>query len=370
MKPIFYIFALSSLLFATAQNANTAACKKCHPLISEEFESSMHKKSSIYDDKIHMAVWDKHPAKAKGDYTCAKCHTPNAKTEQEQHAGITCISCHTIMDVEKHAKSNKNIFTKKPKTFYSAEAGRKNEKVVYKQTSSWLGMNVTTVGSAYHDIDYTNESYYNAQMCMGCHSHKQNSHKFDICTTEEAGAKNTKENCITCHMPKVNGTATTVRLSKQHAYHGFAGAMDNPKMLAKHIDLAMTKTANGFEISVHNKAPHNLMTHPLRVVQLRTTILRDTKETDLKTHSFVKVIGHDGKAAMPWLATEVVKDTMIKADEKRVLSFNETLQSGDKVEVVLGFYVVNPKALKKLNLQDDKELTKFTVLKSQYFNVE
>lgn len=73
---------------------------------------------------------------------------------------------------------------------------------------------------------------------------------------------------------------------------------------------------------------------------------------------------------MPWLATEVVKDTMIKANEKRVVKYDKALQSGDKIEVVLGFFVVNPKALKKLNLQDEKEATEFTILKSKNFSVE
>ncbi|MEA3523099.1 MAG: hypothetical protein U9R50_08980, partial [Campylobacterota bacterium] len=338
--------------------------------ITKEFESSMHKRSSIFDDKVHKAVWDLHPQKAEGNYNCAECHTPNAKTQEEQHAGITCISCHSIKNVENHARANKNIYTTEPKTFYSAQAGRESEKVVYKQTTSWFGLNKTTVGSAYHDIDYTNESYYDGKMCMGCHSHKQNDHEFDVCRTEEAGAKDKKENCITCHMPKVDGTATTVRLSKQHTFHGFAGARVYPEMLAKYIDLDFKKSTNGFEVSVHNSAPHNLMTHPLRVVQLRATLIRETKESELKTYSFVRAIGHDAKPSLPWLATSVVKDTMIKANEKRVVSYDDTLQSGDKVKVVLGFYVVNPKVLKKLNLQDEKEFTKFTILKSQYFNVE
>ncbi|MCK9492119.1 MAG: cytochrome c family protein, partial [Sulfurimonas sp.] len=94
MKVILYILALGLALFANT--ADTATCHKCHPTIVEEFESSMHKKSSIYEDKIHKAVWDKHPSKEKNDYTCAKCHTPNATDEASQKEGITCISCHTI----------------------------------------------------------------------------------------------------------------------------------------------------------------------------------------------------------------------------------------------------------------------------------
>ncbi|OIP53011.1 MAG: hypothetical protein AUK54_09935 [Helicobacteraceae bacterium CG2_30_36_10] len=366
MKILIYILALSSLLFA---NADMAACKKCHPVISAEFETSMHKNSSVYDDKVHKAVWDLHPAKAKDDYKCAKCHTPNAKTAEQQHVGISCINCHTIMDVEKHAQSNKNIYSTEDKKFYSAEIGRENEKVHYKKISSMFGMSKTTVGSAYHDIDYTNEKFYNGQMCMGCHSHKQNSHEFSVCETDKAGAQNKESNCISCHMPKVDGSATTVRLSAKHAFHGFAGARVNPELLSKHVQLSLKKEATGFEVVINNKTPHNLMTHPLRVVQLRTTIIRDAKQIELKTHTFVKVIGKDGKPAMPWAATEVLKDTMIKANEKRAIKFEETLKNGDHIEVKLGFYVVNPKALKKLSLDGNKELEKFTILTREYFTI-
>jgi DNA-directed RNA polymerase subunit RPC12/RpoP len=366
MKKLLYILALSSLLFAN--NADTASCKKCHPTIVSEFQSSMHKKSSIHDDKIHKAVWDKHPAKAKGKYKCAKCHTPNS-TKSTEHEGITCLSCHTIMDVQKHEKANKNIYSGKKKAFYSAEAGRESEKVVYKTTTSWWG-NKTTIGSAYHDLDYTNNIYYTGEICMGCHSHKQNSHSFNVCVTEDAGAKDKKSNCITCHMPKVEGTATTVRISKKHTFHGFAGARVESRMLSKYVDINFAKNSNGFDITINNNAPHALLTHPLRVVQLKTTITRNSKAIALKTHTFVKLIGTKGKPSMPWVATEVVKDTMIKANEKRVIKYEDALQSGDKVEVTLGFYVVNPKALKKLNLDGDKEISKFTILKTKNFNIE
>ena len=369
IKNILYILALSSVLFGSSNVADVASCKKCHPSISAEFETSMHKKSSIYDDKIHKAIWGKHPAKAKNNYKCAKCHTPNVTSENIEHKGITCLSCHTIIDVEKHEKVNKNIYSKKEKILYSAEKGRENEKVHYKIITTWWGKK-TTVGSAYHDIDYTNKIFYTGKMCMGCHSHKQNSKKFNVCTTDEAGAKNKKENCITCHMPKVLGTATTVRLSEKHAYHGFAGARVEPKMLSEYIEFDLKKNSKGFEITVENKAPHDLMTHPLRVVQLKVTLIRDGKQTPLKTHSFLKVIGDGGKPTFPWLATEVVKNNMIKAKEKRIVTFDKTLQSADKVEITLGFYVVNPKVLKKLNLQDDEDLRKFTVLKSHYFNIK
>jgi len=201
---------------------------------------------------------------------------------------------------------------------------------------------------------------------MGCHSHKQNAHKFNVCTTDMKGAKNKNSNCITCHMPKVKGSATTIRESKTHAFHGFAGIRNSPKKLAKYIDISYKKQDNGFDIIIHNKAPHNLLTHPLRVIQLKTKLKRNGKIKELKTNTFIKVIGTNNKPSMPWLATQIIKDNMIKANEKRVISFNTKLQKGDEIEAILGYYIVNPKAVKKLGLENEKELSEFIPLKDVY----
>ena len=352
---------LSIELFATDLNT----CKGCHPIITSEFQDSFHKKSTTAEDKVHKAVWDKHPAKAKGKYKCAKCHTPSENRE----VGITCITCHTITDIEEHSVSNKNIYETKDKTLYSAQKGMEDKKVIYHEKSSWFGLFKETTGSPYHDIDYTNKNFYTGKMCMGCHSHKQNSHKFSVCDTDMKVAKDENSNCITCHMPQVQGSATNIRASKTHAFHGFAGVRNAPKLLSKYVDINYSKTDSGFNIIIHNKAPHNLLTHPLRVVALKTTLKRDGKVEELQTFKFVKIIGTEGKPSMPWLATEIVKDNMIKDNEKRVVSFDKKLQLGDEIETVLGYYIVNPKVSKKLGLDKDKELTKFTHLKSVYFKV-
>ena len=366
MRPVLLLLFLLSIQL-TANNLNT--CKGCHPTIYNEFQKSFHKKSTPKEDKVHKAIWDKHPAKAKGNYRCAKCHAPEGK-KAESHQGITCISCHTITGMEKHPISNTNIYETKPKTLYSAQKGMEDKKVEYKEKSSWLGLIKETTGSPYHDIDYRNKGFYTGKMCMGCHSHKQNNHEFDVCRTDMAGAKNRESNCITCHMPQVEGTSTTIRQSKTHAFHGFAGARNAPELLAKYVEMSYKKLANGFEVTVDNQAPHNLLTHPLRVVQLKTTLLRDGKTEELKTHTFIKAIGTEGKPSMPWLATEVVKDSMIKGNEKRVVKFDKAIKSGDEIELTLGYYIVNPKAVKKLDLEDEKELSKFKTLKSTNFKIK
>jgi len=362
MRLLLIILTLSLTLFAN----DLHTCKKCHPIIYSEFQQSMHKKSTIKEDKVHSAVWNRHPAKPKGNYKCAKCHTPQEKSA-DAHQGITCISCHTIKGIEKHPKANKNIYETKDKLFYSAQKGMENKKLVYKEKSSWLGLVTKTTGSPYHDIDYTHQDFYTGKVCMGCHSHKQNGHKFNVCTTNMKGAEDKKSNCITCHMPKVNGSATTIRQSKTHAFHGFAGVRNYPEKLAKYIDISYKKTDKGFDIIIHNKAPHNLLTHPLRVIELKTKLKRDGKIKELKTNRFFKVIGTNNKPSMPWLATQIIKDNMIKANEKRVVSFDTKLQKGDEIEAILGYYIVNPKAVKKLGLENEKELSTFIPLKDVYF---
>jgi len=364
MRLFLMLFTLSSISLLATEEASTekaSTCKACHPTIYGEFQSSLHKKSSIKEDAIHKAVWDKHPAKAKGKYKCAKCHTP----KNSSHQGITCVTCHTITDIKKHPMSNENIYETKPKTFYSAEKGNENKKLIYKEKSSWFGMVNKTTGSPYHDIDYTNEKYYTGEICMGCHSHKKNSHKFEVCKTDMGGAKSKESNCITCHMPKIAGTATSIKKTATHAFHGFAGARNSPEKLSKYVKLAYKRLDKGFEITIHNDAPHALFTHPLRVVELHTTLKRNGKSEALKEHIFIKVIGTDNKPSMPWLATQIIKDNMIKADEKRVVSFDTVLQSGDEIEVVLGYRIATKQAVKKLEL--DEKMGDFIPLKSSYF---
>lgn len=371
MKKIFtFTVILSSMLFADHTSIKDQTCNKCHPQIVEEFESSMHRNSTYYNDEIHKAVWDKHPLKEQGKYSCAECHAPEAKNEDDIKNGITCISCHTIKNIEEHEALNKNIYSDDKKTFFSAEAGREGEKVKYKTETSMFGLSKKTVGSPYHNLDYTNEIYYNGKVCMGCHSHRQNSHGFDLCKTDDKAAGDTKENCITCHMPKVEGSATTIRESKTHAYHGFAGIKNGTDLLSKYVELSLNKKADSFDIVITSNSPHALLTHPLRVLELRVNLLRDGKKVTLDSTNFSRVIGDDGKPTMPWLAKEVVSDTMIKAKEKRAINYNSAIKAGDALEVTLGFYSVNPKSLEKLGLKGNKSAENFTVLKHQYFDIK
>ncbi|SHO81328.1 hypothetical protein MNB_SV-15-894 [hydrothermal vent metagenome] len=373
-------------LFAISNSSQ--ACKSCHATIYKEFQNSPHLKASIYNDAIHKAIWDKHPYKAKGKYKCAKCHTPSdlklmdklkkgeealpQKNSIQTNEPISCKYCHQIKDVAIHQKVNENIMSDKPKTLYSARVNQKdNSDVEYKEKSSWFGLIKETTGSPYHNIDFTNKNFYSGKTCTGCHSHKQNSHKLAVCDMEIGKHNITKETCISCHMPQVQGSFVKSKDAKTHAYHGFIGVANKPQMLSKFVEFGFEKSSNGFKIIIKNSANHSLLLHPLRLGELQVSVIRDNKEEKLKNVHFIRVLADaNGTATMPWLATQVLKDNHIKAGESRKIEFKYALKSGDAIEVKLGHYTVNPKVAPKLGLENRKDLTTFKIFKEQRFEVK
>jgi len=375
--PFIRIFLLLTLFTSLYALENTT-CKQCHPIIYQEYRNSVHANASIFKDPVHKAVWDKHPAKAKGNYKCAQCHTPadhqllsTKGLPQPNHAQmnepVSCQSCHTIQDVQKHAKANKNIYTPKKKYFFSADKAKKGQKVIFKEEKSFFGLITKTSGSPYHDIDYSNENYYNGNMCMGCHDHKQNGKGFAICDMEVKQG-DSKETCISCHMPNVKGSIANQKQSLSHAFHG-ATIHRKPVDLSRYVKLSLTKGDKGFNITIKNEATHTLFPQPLRLSQLRVSIERNGKETVLLPVNFKRVIGTESKPSMPWKATEIISDNTIKALESRRIDFTQSLQKGDIVVARFGYYIVNPKAAQKLGI-GDSEATGFITLTEMRFSIK
>lgn len=377
-----FLFVYLNLFSNEFIKSNT--CKACHPIIYNEFYESSHRKSSTFEDPIHKAMWDLHPDKKKESYTCAKCHTPTDlallnKLENKKKAlpenndtqtqeAISCAYCHSIKNIEEHAKMNENIITLKDKVFYSADENNREQKnKEYKDEITLFGMMKKKSGSPYHKIDYSNKNFYTGKMCMGCHSHLQNDNNFDLCKVDAKGAKDEETNCISCHMPKVKGTATSIKITKTHRFHGFASASRDQDLLAKYIKIKFKQKKDFFEISIKNEASHDLFLQPLRVAQLKVNILRKSQTIKQQTKSFMRIIGKDGKATMPWIADSEIKNNMIKANERRVIRYDFSLQKDDKIEVIFGYYKVNPNMIEKLKLENNNEATGFNMLKRELF---
>jgi DNA-directed RNA polymerase subunit RPC12/RpoP len=97
---------------------------------------SQHGRATVFQDKLHGAVYDKHPQKLKMQkYRCGKCHTPTADNLSEllkphngvipdpknetQNEAVACAYCHRIEDVELGKAMNKNIVSKEPLHYFS-----------------------------------------------------------------------------------------------------------------------------------------------------------------------------------------------------------------------------------------------------------
>lgn len=202
---------------------------------------------------------------------------------------------------------------------------------------------------------------------MGCHAHKQNDKGFSVCDMQIKQG-DSKETCISCHMPQIKGTLANQKQSATHAFHGHSIHQPTPSNLSKYIKLAIDIKEDGFIVNIKNEAIHTLFSQPLRLNQLKVFIERGGETIPLKTTSFIKVIGKDGKPAMPWLANEALKDSLIKALETRKVTYGTKLKKGDVVLLEFGYHVVNPKAAKKLGISD-KSVTEFIVLTKRRISI-
>jgi hypothetical protein len=274
MKKLSLFFALSLALFANDASHEfepSKECQACHPQIYSEYYDSMHANATPDKDVIHKAVWDKHPHKNKLEqYSCGKCHSPaadnldkmltdgqkalhdsNNPTHQE---AVSCAYCHRIEDIEKHKQSNTNVMSKEPKSYYGSQRA--------------------SLDSPYHKIiTEKNEHFANGNVCVGCHSHNLNNHGLNLCSTN-VNDEMSQANCVSCHMPKVDGSVSSIHETKKHTFHGFAGAHSHSDMLSKYVDISLIKNIDHFIVNVDNRSSHALLLHPMRMAVLKISVKR------------------------------------------------------------------------------------------------
>jgi hypothetical protein len=337
MKKILLTPLLATTLLIANDYIPNKKCKSCHNNIYKEFMKSRHANSTLDKDKIHNAIWQNHPAKSKGyDKSCAKCHNPTG----DAHEAISCAYCHRIQDIKHGEKSNSNVMLNTLKSYYGNREDKSN--------------------SPYHTIITTNEKYKNADICLGCHSHKKNPNNLTVCKTEHNNTE--KQNCITCHMPQVQGTRADDIKTQTHSYHGFAGVSISNKMLRKYIKLSAIRDNRTITVSVTNDAPHDMFIQPLRVGVVKISIKKDGK-THKYEQSFKKVFTDGKKIVSTPYAKKVKEDTTIPPNSTKKFIF-DNIECCAKAKVTLGYYLVSPKAIDKLGLTKDYKSRKFYKLKT------
>jgi nitrate reductase cytochrome c-type subunit len=341
--------------------ARNKRCVRCHLDIYKEFKHSKHRHSNILNNPSHKVMWEGNPLSKEQKYLCAKCHAPAAENIDELISGskvvtegdksiddgISCSMCHRIKSIHPTDKGDKYVISKKKRLYYGTRDNKQR--------------------SDYHKIKTDNPIFKNGDVCLTCHAqhkkqkllitHDDKNERYCVFSKveEKAGKKalnSKKENCITCHMPQVEGSFTDRFSTDTHAYHGFAAL--NPKMenVKKYIDLNLTKKDNSFEISIYNKSTHELLLHPTRLFKLEIYV----NEKKVKTVEFKKESQAGVYKPFTWLKNRIIYKNNIPAKSKKTIKVDIKLKPEDKIRAVLGYHTFDPQLAEKIGFEDKKSL--------------
>ncbi len=352
-------FILSFLiLFGINANAevkypSSESCNECHENIYREHTASMHHNSSIFKDEVHAKVKN---AVNKETYKCAICHMPATKNlravmsgdkqpnpnSHRQTDGVSCFFCHQISKIY-DSKSHKINFSN-----YKGE----------KKPTVFGNLKKPYESNEHHSK--SNEIYKNSEVCMGCHSHKQNSKGFEVCNTKNQYDKTS--DCIGCHMPSTPGTIEKKDkgIRDNYASHEFLG-VHSLEMVKKAVKLELSYKDKLLKLTITNKMGHSVITHPMRLKFAKTIITRGSKviwsnfkDSPLqdKQATFIIVFkDKHGNDAMPHKALDYKLNRNLKANESKVVTYKvPKLQRGDEIKTTWVSYIINPKIAKKLDI--------------------
>ena len=164
-------------------------------------------------------------------------------------------------------------------------------------------------------------------------------------------------------MPQVLGSKVTLRDSKTHAYHGIAGIYHKSSEMGRYIDFKVTPKEQTFVIEVINSSNHALFGQAFRQGELHVSILRGKEQIPLNPFIFTRIPAANGVESMPWQANSTLKDTLIYA--KKAITYDTQLQKGDTLVLTLGVRLLSAKGAEALGLDNNKEVQKFRVLKTE-----
>jgi hypothetical protein len=355
-----FLLALSLLTsLLSAKYLSNESCKECHEDIYYEYQSSYHSKT-YFNDELHRKVANKVSTKT---YDCAVCHMPGAPNVKELVSGehrpsskyveetdaISCFYCHQIGYVKQAHARNINYLSKKP-------AGYK---------PSMFGLLEDADDSDKHEM--LNNPIYKKNVCLGCHSHKRNSHDVLIFDAMKDNQDSTK--CIKCHMPYTPGAVekTNKKGRVEHRSHDFPG-IHNTELIKDSVELSIEVKDDNLELTIENKMPHPLIIQASRLKYLEITLKRDSKVIwknfkdspmeDKKGAFVIEFLDENDKAvAIPAFAYKRGFVNNLKAEETRVIKYKiPSLQSGDVITASMYVVLAKPSCSDELDLKD-KTLT-------------
>ena len=359
------LFLSILVLFSFATNAvakypSSESCNECHENIYREHTQSMHHKSTIFSNEVHRKVKN---AVNPDKYQCAICHMPATKylravmsgdeqpnpDKHRQSDGVSCFFCHQISKI------------------YNSDAHKINFSNYRGEKKPTVFGNLKKPYESNEHESQSNEIYKNSEVCMGCHSHKQNAKGFEVCNTKNEYDKTS--DCIGCHMPKTPGTIEKENkgIRDEYVSHEFLG-VHSAEMVKKAVKLELSYKDDIIELTIDNRMGHAIITHPMRLKFAKTVVKRDSKviwsnfkESPIedKEATFIIVFkDSEDKPAMPHNAIGYKLNRNLKASQSKTIKYKvEGLQKGDEITTTWISYIVNPKVAKKLDITT-KEIVK------------
>ncbi|MCK5829926.1 MAG: hypothetical protein KAH20_06445 [Methylococcales bacterium] len=344
-------------------------CKACHEEIYSQWKGSMHANSTALKDPIHGAFYKavignpkEEGLKKKDKYpVCLQCHAPAAAKDGKTNLaalpvyneGVNCVACHTITKFKGTKKASGGL--------------RLGTKAYEFSESSLQGPGTNHSGPDWEHPLFENSAnpdiFKTSAVCMGCHDQRKNSNKVALCQTGgEIASSGGSNNCLSCHMPVVNGKVD----------HSLLGG-HSAKMVSKGLLMTMSTVTrnNTLDVSIKltNQLPHNFPTGaPFRNVYVRLTgydkegqVVWSSSQShpaqDDKKAMFMYSLGDkEGKPAPPPKATQVLGDTRLKPHETRKLLYSVPKMKIIKLRAVAYYDLLLPPMKKKFSKPEHKEL--------------
>lgn len=369
-------FVLFTFTLGFSQDAlilDSENCKKCHQTIYSQWQKSMHAKSHLDANILYKTVYEQAVQETGGKLktACLNCHMPSAVENQDwefendkNRSGVSCNYCHSVAGLLK---------TEEHKDFLIDESGTK------------YGPNPDS-DNTFHEISES-DTHKSSEFCLICHGQMVNPAGVEVCMTgDEFKNSEAFANAITCqdcHMPQKQGEISSIsKVARNIASHTFAGGY-SAEFLKESLDLALFRSENGAENEIQVKITNSQSAHSyptgsiLRMVILKITA-KDNNGQQLWTNFTEDPVAEDPKAVFmkiladengnapvfPWKAKSVKRDSRLKPDEERVLTY-EIPEKTSKIEAVLLYRLAPPKIIKKFEITDPQINNSHLITKSE-----
>lgn len=312
-------------------------CKRCHLRVFEEWEASAQSRS-ILSSPFRVSLERYRQTSDDEDGTlCFRCHAPSV-LEYPDHAnvyikeiasgdpaldGVGCSQCHLISDVDPNQHPPHPVYQLGRVVFGSYEKPVDN--LAHQSTPLVL--------------------YGQSQYCVACHENLPGYEKLpDIMGPwQRTEAQQKGQQCQSCHMPEAFGESANGERNRKISNHSFPGRFGKVRADAVKLDVETEVRGKESEVTVtiQSLVPHNLpLPHPgWSRMELDVTILgKNLRKTYSEQRYYERVFGDQhGKATIfDFEAVSVLRDTVLKPEEKRVETFTvPTPQDAPSMDVLV-----------------------------------